>query len=97
MTTPGPFPPSAARRPRPATDAIAVSAPLAWRRCARLEHAIAGRAAHVLVTFGPLGSYGRTILFAACSGRSYPLCRDCWDDTRQLAHRLDLPLTDHRP
>jgi hypothetical protein len=92
-----PFPPVGASRPRPATDAIAVSAPLAWRRCARLEHGIAGRPAHVVVTFGPLGSHGRASIFAACSGRSYPLCRECWDDTRQLAHRLALPLTDHRP
>jgi hypothetical protein len=93
----GVFPPPAATRRRPATDTIVVSAPLAWRRCARLDHSIAGRPAHVVVTFGPLGSHGRATIFAACSGRSYPLCRECWHDTRQLAHRLALPLTDHRP
>jgi hypothetical protein len=75
---------------------ITVSAPTGWRRCARLEHSIAGRTARVVITFGLLGTHVRTTIFAACSGRSYPLCRECWDDTRQLARHLALDITDHR-
>jgi hypothetical protein len=78
--------------PRPGTDETAVSMPHGYRRCANLDHGIAGTPAHVVVKFGPLSPHGRTVLFAGCARRSYPLCADCWEATRLLAdnHHISL-------
>jgi hypothetical protein len=66
--------------------------PRGYRRCAYLDHSITGTPAHVVVRFGPLSPHGRTVLFAGCARRSYPLCADCWEATRQLAHNLHISL-----
>jgi hypothetical protein len=76
----------------PGTDEIAISMPLGNRHCACLDHGIVGTQARVVVRFGPLSPRGRTVLFAGCARRSYPLCAECWDATRQLAHTHHISL-----
>jgi hypothetical protein len=81
------------RRPTPGTDEIIVSPPWGQRRCTRVEHNLAGVPAQVIVTFGPLGDAGRAVLFPYCSRRSFALCAECWQATRDLAGTVWAGLT----
>jgi hypothetical protein len=67
-----------------------VSRPLGRPLCNSLEHRRGHVRADVVVAFGRLGSHGRDAVFVGCWGRSYPMCSQCWDDTRRVAQR-------HRP
>jgi hypothetical protein len=57
--------------------------------------------ADVVVTFGELGTRQviREALWIDRWGRSYPMCSECWDTTRQITHsaRPGLTITDTRP
>jgi hypothetical protein len=72
-------------RPAPGPGEITVAAPLGRPLCTALDHRQARRTAQVVVTFGAPASHNRHALFAACWGRSYPLCAQCWHDTRHTA------------
>lgn len=65
--------------------------------CNTREHASLGCLAEVIVTFGELGTrWQPDALWQDTWGRSYPLCRECWDSTRQIAqsHRPGLTITE---
>jgi hypothetical protein len=49
-----------------------------------------------MVSFGQLGTAGQDYLWRECWGRSYPMCRACWDRTRATAqmYRPGLTVTD---
>lgn len=54
--------------------------------CHALSHARLGVLAEVVVTFGELGTrWQRDALWQDSWGRSYPMCGECWDTTRQIA------------
>jgi hypothetical protein len=56
--------------------------------CNSREHAQLGCLANVIVTFGRPGiRFHPDALWPECWGRSYPLCTECWDTARQIAHR----------
>jgi hypothetical protein len=74
-------PPALGRLPGPGE--ITVATPLGRPLCTTLEHRRALWRADVVVLFGPLASWAA--LFPGCWGRSYPLCAQCWQDTRRLA------------
>ena len=76
-------------------DEIVLSAP-AGQPCSDRAHHNQGRAAAVVVSFGQLGTPGQDYLWRECWGRSYPMCRACWDRTRATAHmyRPGLTVTD---
>jgi hypothetical protein len=75
--------------PAPGRDQIAVTSPAARTLCHSREHARLGVLAAVVVTFGQLGTttWGKDALWPGCWGRSYPMCGECWDTTRQVAQR----------
>jgi hypothetical protein len=71
---------------RPGTDEIVLSAPDGRQVCHALGHARLGVLAEVVVTFGELGArWQRDALWEDCWGRSYAMCGECWDTTRQVA------------
>jgi len=87
--------------PTPGHDQITVTTPAARSMCNTREHTRLGVLADVVVTFGTLGT-------AACNndalrpetwGRSYPMCAECWEATRQVAqrHRPGLVITGAQP
>jgi len=86
------------QRPTPGVDEIIVSPPWGQRYCARLDHTVTSTPARLVVTFGAPGVVGRAVLFPGCPGRSYPLCTQCFDDTRHLARTVwaGLTLRDHQ-
>jgi hypothetical protein len=67
----------------PGPGEITVAAPLGRPLCTTLAHRQAHTRAAVVALFGPPA--GQAALFPGCWGRSYPLCRECWHDTRRLA------------
>ena len=74
------------RRPAPGLDEIVVTAPPGRCLCNSREHARLGCLAEVVVTFGQLGTrWHRDALWQDSWGRSYPMCRECWDTIRQIA------------
>jgi hypothetical protein len=82
----------------PGPDEIAVAAPQGRPLCHSLTCRNQGRLAEVIVTFGQLGTSWRDALWLDSWGRSYPMCGECWDNTRQvaLARRPALVICDHR-
>lgn len=53
--------------------------------------------AEVVVTFGELGArWHRDAVFQDCWGRSYAMCAECWQATREVAQtrRPGLVITD---
>ncbi len=65
--------------------------------CNTRAHATPGCLADVIVTFGELGTkWHRDALWQDSWGRSYPMCMQCWEDTRQTAinHRPALMIRD---
>jgi hypothetical protein len=84
---------------RPGADEIVLSAPDGRQVCHALGHSRLGVLAEVVVTFGEMGTrWQRDALWQDCWGRSYPMCVECWDTTRQVAasHRPGLAVTDTR-
>jgi hypothetical protein len=79
-------PPAAGR------DEIVVAAPDGRQVCHSRGHARLGVLAEVVVTFGELGTaaWDKDALWPDSWGRSYAMCPECWDLTRQVAQR-------HRP
>lgn len=62
-----------------------VTTPLGRALCTALHHRRARRTAHVVVSFGPAAEERPSALFVGCWGRCFPLRRQCWEDTRQIA------------
>ena len=72
--------------PAPGRDEIIVTAPGGRQVCNSREHARLGVLAEVVVTFGALGTRWQPgALWQDCWGRSFPMCGECWDPTRQVA------------
>jgi hypothetical protein len=56
--------------------------------CTTLEHRRSYTRAAVVVLFGPPArNGGPAAVFPGCWERSYALCTQCWQDTRQLAQQ----------
>ncbi len=86
--------------PAPGHDQITVTAPSSRTLCNTRQHARLGCLAEVIVTFGELGTkWQKDALWQDTRGHSYPMCGECWDTTRQIAHsaRPGLVITDTRP
>jgi len=80
--------------PAPGPDEIVVAAPPGRCLCNSREHTRLGCLADVIVTFGQLGTrFQPDALWPECWGRSYPLCAECWDTVRQIAHNRRPALT----
>jgi len=92
MDDPGP------RQPRPGPDEIVLSTLTAGELCSSLEHRRAGRPAQVVVTLGQMGTADqhRQALWMETWGRSYPMCKPCWEATHHVAQarRPGLVITD---
>ncbi len=74
------------RAAAPGFDQIAVAEPPGRCPCNSREHAKLGCLAEVIVTFGRLGvRWARDALWQDCWGRSYPMCSQCWQTTREIA------------
>jgi hypothetical protein len=72
--------------PRPGLDEIVLSAPGQDDLCHALTCRRAQIAALVVVTFGDLGiKWHRDALWQDSWGQSYPMCGDCWQQTRTVA------------
>jgi hypothetical protein len=73
--------------PQPGHDQIALTAPPPRTLCHSREHTRLGVLADVVVTFGELGAaaWDNDAVWPGCWGHSYPMCRECWDTTRQVA------------
>jgi hypothetical protein len=72
--------------PAPGHDEITVTIPDERTVCQAREHARLGVLAEVVVTFGELGTrWQASALWQECWGRSFPMCGECWDTTRQVA------------
>ena len=83
--------------PAPGHDEIIVTAPGDRTPCHSREHARLGVLAEVTVTFGELGTrWQRDALWQDSWRRSYAMCGECWDTTRQVAQsaRPGLVITD---
>lgn len=87
--------------PAPGHDQIILTAPAPRTVCYSREHARLGCLAEVTVTVGTLGAvaWDKDALWPDSWGRSYPMCGECFDLTRQVAqaHRPGLVITDTRP
>lgn len=84
---------------QPGHDEITVTAPADHTLCHSLQHARAGCLADVVVTFLELGTrWQRDALWQDSWGRSFAMCSECWDTTRQVAEnaRPGLVVTDTR-
>jgi hypothetical protein len=82
--------------PVPGHDEIVVAAPPGRCLCHSRHHAALGCLADVIVTFGQLGTrWHRDALWQDSWGRSYAMCNQCWDVTRQVVqnHRPGLIIT----
>jgi hypothetical protein len=72
--------------PTPGHDEIVVTTPDGRQVCNSREHARLGVLAEVVVTFGELGTHWQSdAIFQDCWGRSYPMCGECWQATREIA------------
>ena len=72
--------------PPPGHDEIIVTVPDGRTVCHARGHARLGVLAEVVVTFGDLGTrWQPDAVFQDCRGRSYPMCRECWQAARQVA------------
>jgi hypothetical protein len=83
--------------PAPGHDEIVVTAPAARTLCHSAQHTRLGCLAEVVVTFGELGTrWKRSALWQDCWHHSYPMCRECYDTTIQVAQaaRPGLTITD---
>lgn len=80
-------------RQRPGPGEIVLTLPHGRRLCHTLEHHIRFWPATVVAHFGPTD---HPALFIGCSGRSYPLCTECWHHTRRIAS-AHLVIHDLRP
>jgi hypothetical protein len=78
---------------RPGFDEIALTDPPPGQLCNDRGHRNASRTADVLVTFGELGTRFRDDLWRESWHRSYPMCADCWERTRQTALKYRPSLT----
>jgi hypothetical protein len=84
---------------QPGFDEITLTTPGGRHLCNTLSHRKTGRLADAMVTFGQLGTrWHRDALWQDSWRRTYPMCGQCWDDTRQVAqaHRPGLVIHDHR-
>ena len=73
--------------PAPGLDEITVATAPRRTLCNSRQHAQLGCLAKVIITFGQLGiRFHHDALWPECWGRSYPLCAECWDTIRQVAH-----------
>src|SRR5215467_7594402 len=80
-------PPMADQPPAPGLDEITVATAPRRTLCNSRQHAQLGCLAKVIITFGQLGiRFHHDALWPECWGRSYPLCAECWDTIRQVAH-----------
>jgi hypothetical protein len=83
--------------PKPGHDEILVAPPANVYLCNSREHARLGVPAEVVVTFGELGMrWQQDALWQSNWGRSFALCRRCWDAIRMVAqeHRPGLVVTE---
>jgi hypothetical protein len=84
--------------PAPGRDQIIVTAPASRTLCHSRQHTRLGVLAAVVVTFGELGTntWDKDALWPGTWGRSYAMCGECWDTTRQVAQhaRPGLAVTD---
>ena len=72
--------------PAPGHDQIIVTAPDGRQVCHSRGHARLGVLAEVVVTIGELGTcWQPDAVFQDCWGRSYPMCAECWQATRDVA------------
>ena len=63
-----------------------MTAPADRTLCHSQEHTRLGVLAEVVVTFGELGvRWQRDALWQDAWGRSFAMCGECWDTTRQIA------------
>ena len=74
----------------PGRDEITLSTPRAQHLCNNRAHRQAGRLAALIVTFGILAdpssdAFSPDALWIECWGHAYPLCAECWDNTRRIA------------
>jgi hypothetical protein len=84
---------------RPGADEIVLSAPDGRQVCHALGHSRLDVLAEVVVTFGELGArWQRDALWQGSWGRSFAMCSECFDTTRQVASsaRPGLVVTDAR-
>lgn len=92
-------PPIGDRPPAPGHDEIVVAVPAGRYVCNSRAHAALGCLADVIVTFGKLGTrWHPDALWPDSWGRTYAMCAECWDSTRQVAHnhRPGLIITHHQ-
>lgn len=84
--------------PAPGRDEIIVAAPDSRTLCHSRDHTRLGCLAEVVVTFGEMGTtaWDKDALWPDSWGRSYPMCGECFDTTRQIAQhaRPGLVITD---
>jgi hypothetical protein len=74
------------QHPVPGHDEIIVATPDGRTVCHARGHARLGVLAEVVVTFGELGTrWQPDAVFQDCWGKSYPMCRECWQAARQVA------------
>jgi hypothetical protein len=72
--------------PAPGHDQIMVAAAPARTVCHARGHARLGVLAEVVVTFGELGTrWQPEAVFQDCWSRSYAMCGECWQATREVA------------
>lgn len=74
----------------PGRDEIVLAVPQGRHLCNSRAHRKAGRLAEVIVTFGILadpGSYAHSndALWPETWHKSYPMCAECWELTREVA------------
>lgn len=71
----------------PDHDEITLTVPQGRCLCNDRAHRNLGTLAEVIVTFGQLGVPGtpRDAFWPESWGRSYPMCGQCWEPTRQIA------------
>jgi hypothetical protein len=80
----------------PGHDEILVTAPAGRTLCHSRQHARLGCLAEVTVTFGDLGTrWQRDALWQDCWGRSYAMCGECWQTTRDIAQKARPGLVIH--
>jgi hypothetical protein len=73
--------------PAPGHDQIIVTTPDGRQVCHSREHARLGVLAEVVVTFGELGTHGQPdVVFPDCWGHTYPMCAECFQAAREVAH-----------
>jgi hypothetical protein len=85
----------------PGRDEIVLTLPQGRHLCNSRTHRKAGRLAEVIVIFGILADLGsharsRNALWPETWHKSYPMCSECWELTREVAvgRRLGLAIRD---